>query len=103
MKLVLVENDWHLLYLLYQLSIYHPEKVPDMDLMCPIVIEKPNQTGWTILFLLSNFKTLGIVLECFQVCQWNTALLEKRKRYYQKTKRGMTALKRFLYKEKWHS
>ena len=28
------------------------------------------------------FKNLGIVLEHFQVCQWNTALWEKRKSYW---------------------
>ena len=28
----LVESDWHLLYLPYQLSNYHPEKMLDMDL-----------------------------------------------------------------------
>ena len=34
----LVKNDWHILYLLHQLSNYYPEKVPDMDLMCPMII-----------------------------------------------------------------
>ena len=38
LKFVLAENDWHLLYLVYQLSSYHPEKEPDMDLMWLIVI-----------------------------------------------------------------
>ena len=37
------------------LSNYHPEKVPDMD-------------------LIKYFKNLVIVLEYFQMCQWNTAL-----------------------------
>ena len=38
--------SWKWLYLSYQLSNYHPEKVLDMDLMCPIVIQ--NQTKvWT--------------------------------------------------------
>ena len=34
LKLVLVENDWHVLYLLYQLSNYHPY----IQKMCPIWI-----------------------------------------------------------------
>ena len=28
----------------YQLSNYHLEKVPDINLMCPIVIQKPSQS-----------------------------------------------------------
>ena len=38
LKLAVVENDWHLLYLLYQLSNYYPEGEPNMNLMCLIVI-----------------------------------------------------------------
>ena len=38
--LKLAENGRHLLYLLYQLSNYHPEKVPEMDLIFPIIIKK---------------------------------------------------------------
>ena len=38
LKLVLVEKDWHLLYLLYQLTNYHPQKLFDMYLMCPIIV-----------------------------------------------------------------
>ena len=41
---VLVKNDCHLLYLLYQLSNYHPEKVPYVDLVCLIAIKKRNQS-----------------------------------------------------------
>ena len=37
LNLFLVKNDWHLLYLLYQLSNYHLEKGSDMDLFCPVV------------------------------------------------------------------
>ena len=93
LKLVSVENDWRLFYLLYQLFNYHPEKVPDMNLMWPIVIQKPNQSMDMIknYFRIKYFKNLGIVLEQFQVCQWNIALWEKRKSlHYQKNKRDIT-------------
>ena len=36
LKLVLIENDGHLLHLLYKLSNYQLEKVFNMCLMCPV-------------------------------------------------------------------
>ena len=81
--------------------------------MCPLWIKyaqslsknqnKPNMTK--IFFGLSKeFQKLSNSFRILSMCQWNTALWEKRKGlHYQKTMREMTKLDRFLNNEKWHS
>lgn len=44
LKLLYVENYWHFMYLRYQISNYHPEKVLNMNLMYPINIYQKTKT-----------------------------------------------------------
>ena len=64
LKLGSVENDRHLLYLPYQSSNYHPEKVLDMDLMCLIIIKKGLNKNKSNVTWLSFYAALTRTKSC---------------------------------------
>ena len=83
-----------------------------MDLIYPIVIQKSNQSMNMIKKTFSDqvfqkpwngFRIVSSASMKYSSVRKEKTLLMYRSLHYQKTERDMTALDRFLNKEKWHS